>query len=738
MGFSNNALRVLEKRYLKKDAQGNTVETPEAMLRRVARAVASADRIYDPKADVAARAEEFWTLMANLEFLPNSPTLMNAGRDVGQLSACFVLPIEDSMESIFEAVTNCALIHKSGGGTGFSFSKLRPENDMVGSTGGAASGPVSFIDIFDTATRIVKQGGMRRGASIAILNASHPDIIKFIRAKKDPNALQNFNLSVALTDAFMEAVKAGSAYDLINPRSNEVVGRVNAQDVFNEIVDMAWETGEPGVIFIDQMNRANPTPELGMIESTNPCGEQPLLPYESCNLGSINLARMLITTDGTAQVNYARLSQTVKIAVRFLDNVIDVNKFPLPQIEEMTKRTRKIGLGVMGFADMLIQLGIPYDSPEAVETASEVMRFIAEEACKASMELAKERGAFPAVEGTALASPDARRRNATCTTIAPTGTLNILAGCSSGIEPLFGLVFERTLDGGPTLLEVNPTFQKLAESRGFYSARLMELLAKGQQLRNIEGVPDDVKKVCVIAHEVAPDRHVEVQAAFQRHVHNAVSKTVNFPNTATREEVARAFTLAHERGLKGITIFRYGCRKAPLAIGQPTRDGGVRIGPRERLTEDLRGSTTKITTGCGSMYVTVNLDDQGLFEVFSVLGKSGGCAAAQLESTSRLISLALRSGVAVDDIIKHLSAIRCPTPYKEFGEGGKEVLSCADAISKVLLKFADRKAHVENSASRKSMKTSLRNVVGQCPECNNLLMYEEGCVKCLYCGYGTC
>ncbi|HEY82398.1 MAG TPA: vitamin B12-dependent ribonucleotide reductase [Dehalococcoidia bacterium] len=730
--LTENALHVLEKRYLKKDKQGQVIETPEEMFRRVARAIASAELIYNPKAEVKAVEDEFYRLMTSLEFLPNSPTLMNAGRELGQLSACFVLPIEDSMESIFDSVKNTALIHKSGGGTGFSFSRLRPEKDRVGSTGGVASGPVSFIRAFDTATDVIKQGGMRRGANMGILNVDHPDIMKFITAKEDPTALNNFNISVAVTTEFMEAVKAGADYDLINPRTKEVEGRLNAKEVFDKIVDMAWKTGDPGIIFIDRINQDNPTPHLGKIESTNPCGEQPLLPYESCNLGSINLARMLRRTNGSAEIDYPKLAQTIRTAVRFLDNVIDVNKFPLPEIAEMTRKTRKIGLGVMGFADMLIQLGIPYDSEEALELATRLMRFINEEATKASVELAKERGVFPAFEGSIYDVPGGPRvRNASRTTIAPTGTLSMIAGCSSGIEPLFALSYTKNILDGTRLVEVNPYFEQAARNGGFYSEELMQKLAEGAHLREIEGIPDEIKRVFVTAHEISPEWHVRMQAAFQKSTDNAVSKTVNFPHEATREDVAKVYMLAYEEGLKGITIYRDRSRESQvLTTGKPEKAEGSKLTPRKRA-KVTTGITERVTTGCGSLYVTINSDEQGPFEVFSNLGKAGGCASAQLEATCRLISLALRAGVDAASVVKQLRGIRCPSIA---WEEGKSILSCADAIASVLEKHTgghEGKPKPEDYGLAK-------NLAGQCPDCSNMLVYQEGCFICRVCGYTKC
>ncbi len=732
INLTENALRVLERRYLKKDKQGQVVETVEEMFRRVAQAIASAELIYDPKADAKAWEEKFYGLMASLEFLPNSPTLMNAGRELGQLSACFVLPVDDSMESIFDAVKNTALIHKSGGGTGFSFSRLRPETDRVGSTGGVASGPVSFMRAFDTATDVIKQGGMRRGANMAILNVDHPDIEKFITAKDDPTAFTNFNLSVAVTTEFMEAVKAGTDYNLINPNTKQAVGKLNAKKVFDKIVDMAWKTGDPGVVFIDRINQDNPTPHLGKIESTNPCGEQPLLPYESCNLGSINLVKMLRTKNGASEIDYPKLAETVKVTIRFLDNVIDVNKFPLPEIAEMTRKTRKIGLGVMGFADMLIKLGIPYDSEEALGKAKEVMDRISYEATVASEELAQERGVFPAFEGSIYDAPGRPRvRNASCTTIAPTGTLSIITGCSSGIEPLFALSYTRNILDGAQLIEVNPYFEEVAEKEGFYSEELMQQLASGAKLHDTEGIPDRIKRLFVTAHEITPEWHVRMQAAFQHSTDNAVSKTVNFPQQATKEDIDKVYMMAYQEGLKGITIYRDRSRDAQvLTTGREEKVEGVGLTPRKR-SKITAGITERVTTGCGYMYVTVNSDERGICEVFSTLGKAGGCASAQLEATCRLISLALRSGVDVASVVRQLRGIRCPSIA---WEEGKSVLSCGDAIASVLEKHisgGDNKPKLEDYGLAK-------NMAGQCPDCGNLLIYQEGCFICPSCGYTKC
>jgi len=730
--LSDNALRVLERRYLMKNEEGKVIETPEQLFRRVARHIALAELLYDPSGDSSSWEEAFYQLMANLEFLPNSPTLMNAGRELGQLSACFVLPIEDSMESIFDAVKNTAIIHKSGGGTGFSFSRLRPENDRVGSTGGVASGPVSFMRVFDAATDVIKQGGMRRGANMAILRVDHPDILKFITAKENPQALTNFNLSVAITDSFMEALKENTDYNLINPRTGEATGKLNAKEVFDKIVYMAWRTGDPGIVFIDQIDRHNPTPKLGKVESTNPCGEQPLLPYESCNLGSINLAKMVVSQNGKYQVDYVKLNQTIKVAVRFLDDVIDVNQFPLPQITEGTKATRKIGLGVMGFADLLIQLGIPYDSEEAINTAEQVMRFISEEANKASIELAKQRGVFPAFEGSIYDVPGGPRfRNASRTTIAPTGSLSIIANCSSGIEPVFALSYMRHILEGEEFIEVNPYFEEMAKSGGFYSPELMKELAQGKRLRDIPAVPEEIKKIFATAYDIAPEWHVRMQGVFQKYTDAAVSKTVNFPQEATPEDVAKVYMLAYQEGLKGVTIYRDRSRETQvLTIGERAKKAEGKLTPRKR-PKATKGVTERVNTGCGYIYITVNFDEQGMCEVFSTLGKAGGCAAAQLEAISRLTSLALRSGMDLDSVVRQLRGIRCPSISWEQGHA---VMSCADAIATVLVSH-----HVvENPDSQAQDSKSNAQIVGQCPECGGPLIYQEGCNICLDCSFTKC
>ncbi|MBI4320454.1 MAG: vitamin B12-dependent ribonucleotide reductase [Chloroflexi bacterium] len=735
--LSPNAIAVLERRYLKKDQDGRPAENPDDMFRRVARNVAAANAIYDADDDVEAQAEEFYQSMASLDFLPNSPTLMNAGRELQQLSACFVLPIDDSMDSIFDAVKNTALIHKSGGGTGFAFSRIRPENDRVQSTGGIASGPVSFMRVFDAATDAVKQGGTRRGANMAILHVSHPDVVRFITCKQDPNAFNNFNMSVALTEGFMHAVEYGTDFDLVNPHTGEVTKRVSARKVFDLIVEMAWTNGEPGIIFIDRINRDNPTPHVGGIESTNPCGEQPLLPYESCNLGSINLARMVCTKDGITIIDYPKLGRTVRTASKFLDNVIDVNRYPLPHIERMTKGNRKIGLGVMGFADMLIQLGVRYDSPEALRVAEDVMRFIRDNARQASEELAEKRGSFPNFLGSAHDRREgARMRNATVTTIAPTGTLSIIAGCTSGIEPLFAVCYVKTVMDDDKLVEVHPIFEEHAKKEGWYSKELMEAVASRTSIQDIAEIPGELRALFVTAHDIAPEWHVRMQAAFQKYTDNAVSKTVNFRTSATKDDVTKTYWLAFREGCKGVTIYRDGSRQNQvLSVAKPEKLDVPKIVPRSRPTVTT-GLTEKVNTGCGNLYITVNTDDEGICEVFAQMGKAGGCAAAQSEATSRLISLALRAGVEIESIVKQLKGIRCPSISLR---DGNIILSCPDAISKVLERHSRQAAEAhDHEPAPVQLALPIRNLAGECPECSSLIEYVDGCFLCRSCGYSKC
>jgi ribonucleoside-diphosphate reductase alpha chain len=572
MHLTENALKVLSARYLLRDEKGTITETPEEMFRRVSRTIASVEADYGEQPD--KWEEKFFNIMSHLLFLPNTPTLINAGKDLGQLAACFVLPVDDSMKSIFDSLKNAALILQSGGGTGFSFSHLRPRSDIVKSTGGIASGPVSFMRIYNTATEVIKQGGARRGANMGILRIDHPDIVEFIRIKRHAEELSNFNISVAVTDTFMEALKSDSEYSLLNPRSDKVSGCLKATEVFQEIVESAWETGDPGLVFIDRINRDNPTPRLGKIESTNPCGEQPLLPFESCVLGSINLAKIVkhssqFTVHGSQkyEIDWDLLASLIKIAVRFLDNTIDANRYPFPEVEKMHKGNRKIGLGIMGWADLLIKLGIKYNSPKAYRLADTLMRFIRDHAREASAELAVQRGTFPNFKGSIYDTPEFSQkgglRNATTTTIAPTGTLSIIADCSSGIEPLFAIAFKRlVLD--TELHEIHPYFLELARQRGFYSQELIDKIALKTGLRGLKEIPEDVRRLFVTAHEIPPEDHIEVQSIFQEFTDNAVSKTINLRQRASRDSVAKAFLLAYEKGCKGITVFRYGSKRGTL------------------------------------------------------------------------------------------------------------------------------------------------------------------------------
>ncbi len=729
--LSGNAKTVLERRYLKKDPKGKVIESPEKMFRRVARHIAKAEKHYGSAERIEEIEEAFYDLMTEFRFLPNSPTLMNAGRRLGQLAACFVLPIEDSMEGIFTSLHNSALIHKSGGGTGFSFSRLRPKDSRVGTTGGVASGPVSFMKIFNTATEQVKQGGTRRGANMAILRVDHPDILEFIHCKKEDGTLNNFNISVGVTDAFMQAAAEGRDYALIDPRDGSVAGELDALEVYTTLVEQAWDNGDPGIIFLDRLNQDNPTPELGAIESTNPCGEQPLLPNEACNLGSVNLAKFVIDEGGSPVIDYDELRETVQLAVRFLDNTIDRSRYPLPEIDAMVKGNRKIGLGVMGFADMLYQLGVPYNSEQALKTAEAVMGTIQKAAREASRKLAAERGAFPNCDRSIYKyHPDGPLRNATTTTIAPTGTLSIIAGCSSGIEPLFALSFVRTVMDNDRLMEVNPHFAAAALEAGFYSDDLMSEIAARGSIHGMDNIPPEIRKIYVTAHDVSPEWHIRMQAAFQKYTDNAVSKTVNLPRDATVDDVRKIYDLAHDLQCKGVTIYRDGSKENQVLSFNHMEDPQSRFlrAVKER-PETLEGFTTKMKTGMGHLYVTVTEYEGRPFEVFATIGKSGRSTAAKAEAVGRLVSLALRAGVKVADIVKQLKGIG--GEYPVFQPGGL-VLSIPDAIARILEKryMTDKKTTVDGFA---------HSLLGEtCPECSQTISFEEGCMTCHFCGFTKC
>ena len=755
--FTANAKTVLERRYLAKDQDGKVTETIDELFHRVASAIAEADAAYGSTGDEIKELEgQFYDMMTSREFMPNSPTLMNAGRPLGQLSACFVLPVEDSMADIFDTVKYAALVHQSGGGTGFSFSRLRPEGSIVRSTGGVASGPVSFMKVFNAATEAVKQGGTRRGANMGMLRVDHPDILKFIDCKENNDEINNFNISVAITDKFMETVKAGTEYELINPHSGEVSGTLDARTVFDKIVDAAWRNGEPGVVFIDEMNRYNPTPALGEIESTNPCGEQPLLPYEACNLGSINLGLCVAEDDGIPTIDYDRLSRIVRTAVHFLDNVIDVNRYPLPKIDENTRKTRKIGLGIMGFADMLLKLGVPYNSVEAEKAAEEVMSLIQSEGRAASAELAAERGVFPAWKESVFGIENLPVRNATITTIAPTGTISIIADASGGCEPMFAYAFTKNVMDGDKLLVCNDFLVEKLKEAGVYSEALMHRVAEEGTLAHIPEIPAEIRRVFVCAHDISPEWHIRIQAAFQKYTDNAVSKTINFPNSATREEVKEAYMLAYKLGCKGTTVYRDGSRDSqvlttgtvkeekPLEI-PPSLFGNIMPRPRPGMTW---GATEKMKIGCGSLFITVNRDENGICEVFTSTGKGGGCPS-QSEATARLVSIALRSGISQKEILAQLKGIRCPSTVRQ---QGMKCTSCPDAIARTIEKMSKILGtetmginpdliEEEKPAPQPSSKGN-KPILGaddrlHCPECGKVLRHEGGCTVC-DCGFSHC
>lgn len=741
---------VLQKRYLRKSLDGKLSETPRDLFWRVASAIAAEEGKYERSScEPEALARDFYDLMTGWKFLPNSPTLMNAGTDLGQLSACFVLPVGDSIEEIFDAVKYAAMIHKSGGGTGFSFSRLRPKESRVGSTGGVASGPVSFLRIFNTATEQIKQGGTRRGANMGILRVDHPDILDFIRAKEKEGEFNNFNLSVGLTEAFMQAVEKDEHYDLRAPNTGEVVDRLRARDVFDLLVKKAWQSGDPGIVFLDRINRDNPTPDQGEIESTNPCGEQPLLPFEACNLGSINLACFYLpghnddadpARDG---IDWAELRRVVHLSVRFLDNVIDASLFPLPRIAETVRKNRKIGLGVMGFADLLFELGVPYNSREGIALAERVMGFVQEEGHKASAELAKERGPFPAYPASTYAkAKKGPYRNATVTTIAPTGTLSIIAGCSSGVEPLFALCFTRNILDGERLVEVNPYFEAALAATDLASHELMDSVVAKGSIQDMDFLPAKLRKVFVTAMDIEPVWHLRMQAAFQRHTDNAVSKTVNLSNTATEQDIFDIYWLAYKEGCKGVTVYRDGCKSIQVLAtgeGQKKMDGepaapsgqvAVQTGRAQaavrKRPDIVQGFTQKVQTGLGAMYLTVNEVGGEPFEVFATIGKSGRSITAKAEAIGRLVSLALRSGVHVRDVVAQIKGIGGEHPVFR-GKG--LLLSIPDAIAWVLEKRYLKDEHIGEVNDLEAQR---------CPECNEPLVFQEGCLICPACGFSRC
>lgn len=738
--LTSNAELVLSKRYYRKDAEGKATEDAAGLFWRVSSSIAEEEAKYEKSPwEPEALAREFYVLLSQGIFLPNSPTLMNAGSALGQLSACFVLPVGDSIEEIFDAVKFAAMIHKSGGGTGFSFSRLRPKDSRVGTTGGVASGPVSFLRIFNTATEQIKQGGTRRGANMGILRVDHPDIIDFIKAKEKEGEFNNFNLSVGLTEAFMRAVDAGEDYPLINPVSGQSCGTLNAREIFDLLVHKAWASGDPGIIFLDRINRDNPTPAQGDIESTNPCGEQPLLPYEACNLGSINLSRFVVSPRHSADepadnVDWEGLRRVVHLAVRFLDDVIDASRFPLDRIAEKVRANRKIGLGVMGWADMLFQLEVPYDSQEARDLAEKIMSFIQQEGRSASALLAEERGPFPAFAESVFAERGMPPlRNATVTTIAPTGTLSIIGACSSGVEPLFALCFARNVMDGERLVEVNPHFEEALRNANMYSTELMDAVAECGSIQAMDFLPERLRRVFVTAMDISPEDHLRMQAAFQKYTDNAVSKTVNLPHSASVEDIERIYRLAFELGCKGVTVYRDGCKSVQVLTtgsspAENQNDGQSASRVRQR-PDIVMGFTQKIQTGLGVLYLTVNELDGKPFEVFATIGKSGRSITAKAEAIGRLVSLCLRSGVAVRDVVAQLKGIGGEHPI--FQKKGI-LLSIPDAIAWVL-----ENRYLKGSAPVPSHSDmDLQNP--SCPECGAEMTFQEGCHICQNCGYSRC
>ncbi len=741
--LTDNALQVLERRYLRRNSEGIVIEDPTEMFERVARFIAEADRNYGAtQPDVDATADRFLEMMTTLKFLPNSPTLMNAGREKGQLSACFVLPVGDSMEEIFETNKHSALIHKSGGGTGFSFSRLRARNSIVASTSGIASGPVSFMRVFDASTDAVKQGGTRRGANMGVLRIDHPDIIEFIRCKENHGEITNFNISVGVTDQFMEALESDSEYPLIDPRTKKIYeiddkqSFMKASTVWDLIIDHAWNNGEPGVVFLDRMDRLNPTSPTERIEATNPCGEQPLPPYDSCNLGSINLG-LFVTDDTTPSVDWGSLEKTVTTAVHFLDNVIDRNHYPIIQIKEQTLKNRRIGLGVMGWADMLVKLGLPYNSEKAFSLASEITLFVQRVGREASSELVRTRGKFPSWDGSVYRLDNLAMRNATITTVAPTGTISIIAGCSSGIEPYFSLVYERNVMDGTRLLEKNELFAGALEAEVSFADSLWDEIASERSIADMDQIPESIRKLFVTAVDISPEDHIRMQAAFQEGSDSSVSKTINFAEDASIADVKAAFELAYKSGCKGITVYRDRSRPDQVlntvsiqTIVEPEIDKTkIEVAKHSVIARPalLSGFTEKIKTGFGNLYVTVNLKDGLPFEVFAQIGKSGYSTMADTEAICRLISLSLRSSVPVSKVISQIRGIGGSVPV--FSSGGR-VASIPDAIAQVLSRHfgTDKSSENRPIASEKDI----------CPECGAAMIFDSGCYLCYDCAYSSC
>ena len=745
--FCENALKILDKRYLIRDDDGKAIETPKDMLARVAANIAYADMFYGASYDqVRDFAETIYTTMSNLELLPNSPTLRGAGRETQQLSACFVLPIEDSRKSIFGTLRDAVDIQAHGGGTGFNFSHVRPRGSRVMSTGGEASGPISFMEIYDIAVgRVIAQGGVRQGANMGILTYGHPDIMDFIDSKLDGKTLSNFNISVGVTEEFMEMAENNMDYDLIDPHTKEVVGQLNAQAVLSRIAQNAWSTGDPGLLFLDRIDRENPTPHIGVIESTNPCGEQPLLPYESCNLGSINLARMVREEDGKITIDYEKLADTVRNGVHLLDNVIDMNKYPIEKIEKMTKGNRKIGLGVMGWADLLAMMGVPYNSEQALELAEEVMGFINANAKAASVELARTRGVFPNFKNSVhdTGEEEDMVRNASWTTIAPTGTLSILTDCNGGIEPFFMLVYLRgsiyDAEGKPTveLLMENETFKRVAVEREFYSEELAMKIAETGSVQYMDEIPDDIKEIFVTSHDIGYEWHIKMQAAFQKQVTNAVSKTINFPKDASVEDIRESYQLAYTLGnVKGITVYRDGCKEYQvLSARDTTEDMGAAGDITERLKSPrprkIAGTTERIETPVGTLFVTINSADGALYEVFLNIGKAGADVTADAEGYGRLLSMIFKAGIPPQMVMDQLRGIG---GSGSIGFGKQRVRSLPDAIARVLEIYLE-----ENPSGSYGSTTHASRMSGNmCPECGNMLIFEEGCSKCRNCGFSKC